>query len=104
MVVRGRHSTAIWAPAIRPDWSGRWDLNPRPPAPKAGALPLRHSPKSWSIVEVRGFESAGLWFVGKAWEPTGQSTRGAAAVAESDYEIPKPEPKEIDEQNWLQLR
>ena len=25
-------------------WSGRGDLNPRPPAPKAGALPLRHSP------------------------------------------------------------
>src|SRR6185437_7958534 len=24
--------------------SGRGDLNPRPPAPKAGALPLRHSP------------------------------------------------------------
>ena len=24
--------------------SGRRDLNPRPPAPKAGALPLRHSP------------------------------------------------------------
>jgi hypothetical protein len=22
----------------------------------------------------------------------------------SDYEIPPPEPKEIDEQNWLQLR
>src|SRR5438132_114966 len=26
--------------------SGRGDLNPRPPAPKAGALPLRHSPLS----------------------------------------------------------
>ena len=25
--------------------SGRGDLNPRPPAPKAGALPLRHSPE-----------------------------------------------------------
>ena len=26
------------------EWSGRRDLNPRPPAPKAGALPLRHAP------------------------------------------------------------
>ena len=29
--------------ALNPQ-SGRGDLNPRPPAPKAGALPLRHSP------------------------------------------------------------
>jgi hypothetical protein len=25
-------------------WSGRLDSNQRPPAPKAGALPLRHAP------------------------------------------------------------
>ena len=37
----------------RPGPSGRGDLNPRPPAPKAGALPLRHSPVH-RIVERSG--------------------------------------------------
>ena len=32
------------------EWSGRGDLNPRPPAPKAGALPLRHFP----VRRIRG--------------------------------------------------
>ena len=36
-------------------WSGRGDLNPRPPAPKAGALPLRYSPDS--LVPVDGRET-----------------------------------------------
>src|SRR5581483_11762473 len=47
------------------DLSGRGDLNPRPPAPKAGALPLRHSPcapeylgrhrrPGWNSVRRRG--------------------------------------------------
>ena len=32
------------------DWSGRLDLNQRPPAPQAGALnQLRHAPKSFNI-------------------------------------------------------
>ena len=30
--------------AVSRRWSGRRGSNPRPPAPKAGALPLRHSP------------------------------------------------------------
>jgi hypothetical protein len=29
---------------VRLTWSGRLDSNQRPPAPKAGALPLRHAP------------------------------------------------------------
>ena len=33
-------------------WSGRGDLNPRPPAPKAGALPLRHSPCAGASLPV----------------------------------------------------
>src|SRR5687768_16188585 len=36
----------------RSGWSGRGDLNPRPPAPKAGALPLRHSPRTSQIVST----------------------------------------------------
>ena len=28
-------------------------MNPRPPAPKAGALPLRHSPVGWPTVLLR---------------------------------------------------
>ena len=38
-------------------WSGRKDLNLRPPAPKAGALTrLRYAPKNKKMVELRGFE------------------------------------------------
>ena len=34
-------------------WSGREDLNLRPPAPKAGALAkLRHAPTGLSIIEL----------------------------------------------------
>src|SRR5439155_25532804 len=33
--------------------SGRGDLNPRPPAPKAGALPLRHSPATRQVTARR---------------------------------------------------
>ena len=35
--------------------SGWWDLNPRPPRPERGALPLRYSPV---LAEVTGFEPA----------------------------------------------
>src|SRR5690606_1867362 len=36
-----------------PGASGRRDSNPRPPAPKAGALPLRHSPQRQSAERTR---------------------------------------------------
>ena len=40
-----------WAPA-RSTWSGRADLNCRPPAPKAGALTrLRYAPRKPTIIE-----------------------------------------------------
>jgi Phage integrase family len=42
-----RAGSAWHTPAVR--LSGRGDLNPRPPAPKAGALPLRHSPEGPSL-------------------------------------------------------
>ena len=40
---RTPHKSRSTCAAAAPE-SGRRDLNPRPPAPKAGALPLRHSP------------------------------------------------------------
>ena len=40
------HCHPVWLVASRENWSGREDLNLRPPAPKAGALArLRHAPK-----------------------------------------------------------
>ena len=32
-------------------WSGRADLNRRPPVPKTGALPLRYAPKQLNLSE-----------------------------------------------------
>ena len=34
------------------DWSGREDLNLRPPAPKAGALPGCATPRLIEIIEL----------------------------------------------------
>ena len=40
----------------RSSWSGREDLNLRPPAPKAGALSgLRHAPSSANNIATDGF-------------------------------------------------
>jgi hypothetical protein len=33
-------------------WSGRWDLNSRPPAPKAGALPGCATPRHVLLLKV----------------------------------------------------
>ena len=41
--------TRVCPPALTRPASGRGDLNPRPPAPKAGALPLRYSPDIKSL-------------------------------------------------------
>src|SRR5439155_4473481 len=45
--------TRVCAPLDRRAASGRGDLNPRPPAPKAGALPLRHSPAARKVTTRR---------------------------------------------------
>src|SRR5579859_3883557 len=44
---------------FRTSWSGWWGLNPRPPGPKPGALPLRHTP---SVRTILRFERTQLSF------------------------------------------
>ena len=41
-------------------WSGRLDLNQRPPAPKAGALPGCATPRLASIIAIRRWLPNGL--------------------------------------------
>ena len=61
--IEGWHETAKWAKqhqkhqkrTIKPtlNWSGRRDLNPRQPAPKAGALPDCATPRKVNQAEAR---------------------------------------------------
>jgi hypothetical protein len=57
-------------------WSGRLDSNQRPPAPKAGALPLRHAPTvfdlSWFLCRSFG---ALVWLLLRAGVLAGNQAR-----------------------------
>src|ERR1043165_7701946 len=51
------HVSLFTPNASRPHWSGRWDLNPRQPAWKAGTLPL-----SYARMIQRHASNAEPWF------------------------------------------
>lgn len=55
------------------EWSGRWDLNPRQPAPKAGALPGCATPRM--LRRIRSIRCDGA-----IWPPSWQSTPGRARL------------------------
>src|SRR5207253_6666176 len=41
-------------------WSGRWDLNPRPPEPHSGTLPGCATARLGSILTRTGFRNSGV--------------------------------------------
>jgi hypothetical protein len=53
----GPRSTRRRLQAAAGRWSGRWDSNPHPRAPKARAPPLRHTPTSYVLTKRMCFAS-----------------------------------------------
>lgn len=57
-------------------WSGRRELNPRSPAPRAGALPLRHAQMFGGECRNRTYKPLRLPLSGRLESPISKTLRG----------------------------